>query len=45
VQERMGDIFANDKDLLDKLQSFLPQNQKKAETQDPAADIDAEEVD
>jgi histone deacetylase complex regulatory component SIN3 len=41
----MGDIFANDTDLLEKFQAFLPQNQKKAETQDPAADLDAEEVD
>ncbi|KAK1757086.1 hypothetical protein QBC47DRAFT_378385 [Echria macrotheca] len=48
VQEKMGDIFVNDKDLLEKFQSFLPHNQQETvrnKTQDLAAELDAEEVD
>jgi len=50
VQESLGDLLTKNKDLLEKFESFLPQNQKKSstpetETKDPAAEPDAEEVD
>ncbi|KAK5656894.1 hypothetical protein OQA88_4445 [Cercophora sp. LCS_1] len=50
VQERMGDIFKGNQDLLEKFKSFLPHNRGGAGStgtniQDPAAGLGAEEVD